>query len=274
MSDIWSILIEFLFRLTSGMALAMAITPARWVSSGFFRVHLWVLMGIQTFAALALYSRREMYAPWGEGTGWQLAGVAALAATISYVGAVLWMYDALRAGKIAIVLVALLAAIGSFGLAWPAATTTAARSTGIHLWLQGLDGLPGSLLLGGVVTAMLLGHWYLNSPGMKMEPLQRLLIFLAGALILRTFWSAGTLLAELQTRSAAEQTLQTSFLLFLVLRWLAGIVGPAGMTFLTWQTLKIPNTQSATGILYAAVILVFIGELTARLMSATSTFPL
>jgi hypothetical protein len=32
-------------------------------------------------------------------------------------------------------------------------------------------------------------------------------------------------------------------------------------------TLKVPNTQSATGILYAAVTLVFLGELTAQLLS-------
>ena len=34
----------------------MAMTPAARVTSGFFRVHLWVLMGINTLASLALYS--------------------------------------------------------------------------------------------------------------------------------------------------------------------------------------------------------------------------
>jgi hypothetical protein len=55
---------------------------------------------------------------------------------------------------------------------------------------------------------------------------------------------------------------------------LAGLVGAAVLTWLTWLTLRIPNTQSATGILYAGVILVFIGELTSRLMSVTTLFPL
>ena len=36
---------------------------------------------------------------------------------------------------------------------------------------------------------------------------------------------------------------------------------------MSWQTLKIPNTQSATGILYVAVITTFLGELTAQLLS-------
>ena len=37
----------------------MGVTPSRQVTSGFFRVHLWVLMGVQTLAALALYSRLQ-----------------------------------------------------------------------------------------------------------------------------------------------------------------------------------------------------------------------
>ena len=47
------ILLEFLFRLTFGVAAAMACTSSRDVTSGFFRIHLWVLLGVQTLAALA-----------------------------------------------------------------------------------------------------------------------------------------------------------------------------------------------------------------------------
>ena len=46
------------------------------------------------------------------------------------------------------------------------------------------------------------------------------------------------------------------------------------LIWMAWQTLKIPNTQSATGILYVAVIGVFVGELTGLLLSAESAFPL
>jgi hypothetical protein len=33
-----------------------------------------------------------------------------------------------------------------------------------------LDRITGSLVLGSVTTAMLLGHWYLNTPSMKLVP--------------------------------------------------------------------------------------------------------
>jgi hypothetical protein len=63
------------------------------------------------------------------------------------------------------------------------------------------------------------------------------------------------------------------WMLFVSLRWLAGLAGVLLMAWLTWQTLKIPNTQSATGILYAGVILAFIGELTSQLLSAQARYP-
>ena len=68
--------------------------------------------------------------------------------------------------------------------------------------------------------------------------------------------------------------MSVSWLLFVVLRWSFGLVGVLALVWMAWQTLKIPNTQSATGILYVAVIGVFVGELTGLLLSAESAFPL
>jgi hypothetical protein len=48
------------------------------------------------------------------------------------------------------------------------------------------------------------------------------------------------------------------------IRWSAGLVGVLLVGIMAWQTLRIPNTQSATGILYVGVILAFLGELTAQ----------
>jgi hypothetical protein len=81
----------------------------------------------------------------------------------------------------------------------------------------------------------------------------------------------GGLCAGLEAnRLSLTGNLTTSWLVFLSLRWLAGLIGTLGLAWMTWLTLKIPNTQSATGILYAAMILAFIGELTAQLMSSAA----
>ncbi len=254
------ILVDFLFRLTLGVAVAMGVTPSRYVTSGFFRVHLWVLMGVQTLTALALWSRPAS-ASISSVVPWQL-GCAIAAAVVSYLGAVIWMYERPTAGKGAIWTIAALALAGCVLPLSP------------PIGWQVADRVTSSLLLGLVTTAMLLGHWYLNTPTMKLEPLRQLVLLLGAAVALRAVVSGSGTWLEYTARSAAQNSAMQTWLLFLGLRWLAGIFGVLGLSWLTWQTLKIPNTQSATGILYAAVILAFIGELTSQLLSAEARYPL
>ncbi len=262
MPSLWLILVEFLFRLTFGVAVSMGLTPSRLITSGFYRVHLWVLMGLMTFASLAIWGTR----PSADQSGsWPVPLTLAIAAAVvSYVGAVIWMYEQNLAGKIAIGIVAALAIAGcqlhgfaqlQFSPPWQIA-----------------DRVSGGLVLGSITTAMLLGHWYLNTPTMKLDPLRRLIGLIAAAILVRMIVSGSGAWLE-GTRLAATDGLSQQWLLFLTLRWLAGLVSPLGLAWMTWQTLKIPNTQSATGILYAAVILAFIGELTAQLMSASAWYP-
>jgi hypothetical protein len=72
----------------------------------------------------------------------------------------------------------------------------------------------------------------------------------------------------------ASRDFSMAWLLFVALRWSFGLLGVFGLLWMARETLKIPNTQSATGILYVAVIGVFVGELTSALLSTESTFPL
>jgi hypothetical protein len=272
-SVIWQTLVEFLCRLTFGVAASMAVLPARWVTSGFFRVHLWVLMGVQTFAALAIWSLQGTERA-GSAVSWQVGG-AVVAAVVSYVGAVIWMYEAARAGKVALGIVAAAAfttCIAPFVVAGSAAGAGAAVT--MSPAVRALEVVSGGLVSGLVTTAMLLGHWYLNTPSMKLDPLKRLLVLLVAAIVVRGVISAIGAGMEGVRLSGEPGGIPSSWFLFLALRWIAGLVLPAGLTYLTWQTLKIPNTQSATGILYAGVILVFIGELCAQMLSAAARFPL
>jgi len=257
------LLIEFLFRLTFGIATAMAVTSSRQVTSGFFRVHLWLVMGLQTLAALALGSiQANSPLSWvGRGRLW----LAVAAAIGSYIGAVVWMYERPRLGKTAIVFVASCAIAAS----WLPAVVRQNKSIVLDL----ADQLTGGLVLGSVTTAMLLGHWYLNSPTMKLDPLKRLLVLMAIAVGLRAaVCLPGGVLETIRLMSSIGVSVQT-WCLFLSLRWLAGVAGVLVLGWLAWKTLKIPNTQSATGILYASVVLALIGELTSEFLSAGARYP-
>ena len=259
---LWQILLQFIFRATFGVALAMTITSPRLVTSGFYRVHLWVLMGANVFASLILFTGDQ---PVPEQVMPLLSILTPGLAIASYFGSVIWLYERPQMGQVflAIITISGLLAAG-FSQAWD-------PEAGIRLTiLMAADFVTAGLLLGSVLTAMLLGHWYLNTPSMQLAPLKRLLLLLFAALVLRMLTNGTSFLLELSL--AENWGIRTwSIISF---RWLAGLVGTLVLTVLTWQTLKVPNTQSATGILYAAVILTFLGELVSQLLGVDMHYPL
>jgi hypothetical protein len=263
------ILAQFLLRLSFGLAVGIAITSSRRVSSGYFRNNLYVMLGLTTLAAMALST-----------TSGLAAGIAAAAALLCFLGSACWLYDSKQSGSVVIWAVAgcsLLAAwMGIFGgpsdtdvvLRLPAYLPTSNPNAQRAALV--VSTATSGLVLGVTFAAMLLGHWYLNSPGMELAPLRRLITAAAVAVAIQSLVSAVGLGIEV----SAGSRVTVSWLLFVVLRWSFGLVGVAVLLWMARQTLKIPNTQSATGILYVAVIGVFVGELTGLLLSAESAFPL
>jgi hypothetical protein len=258
------ILAQFALRLSYGLALSMALTSPRKVTSGYFRNHAYVLLGLTVLATLVTFAGQA------NGMMGQYGFVVPLvAAVLSYLCSAVWLYEKHLAG---IVLLALVAASSLAG-AWldQSRIATATESTGLTAAtiLHVLDPVTGGLLLGSTIAAMFLGHWYLNTPTMELAPLQRLLKLMAVAVVARAVVCGVGLGLQWQ-----EFGLSSTDWWFVALRWAAGLVGTAVLIWMTWQTLKIPNTQSATGILYVAVIATFLGELTAGLLSAGTVYPL
>ncbi|MGC4006233.1 MAG: hypothetical protein QM811_25200 [Pirellulales bacterium] len=255
------VLTQFLYRLSAGLAGAMALTDPRKVTSGFYRNHLYVTLGLNVLAALVAWNSDPDGALYG--SRW----MATVGATLSYVGAICWLYEAAGAGRALLLGVTVVNAIGAVqtGRTFDAET---ALSTWRSLAWQ-IDPLLAAWLLGAVFTAMLLGHWYLNTPGMELAPLRRLLILGAIGCGLRGVVWLACLAAEWSAAGGVPPGWP-----FWVLHGGAGIFGTLGVLAMTWETLKIPNTQSATGILYVGVILTFLGETAGQLISQETLWPL
>jgi hypothetical protein len=69
--------------------------------------------------------------------------------------------------------------------------------------------------------------------------------------------------------TGVDGALDSTGLALFWLRWLAGLIGLPILLLMSRMTLEIPNTQSATGILYVACLAVILGELTAQLLGMT-----
>lgn len=280
-----ALLVQFLLRLTFGLALGMLLTSSRQVTSGYFRNHLYVTLGLAALAALLSFSVSP-----------DACRYALAAAICSYLGSVYWLFEKPAPGKLMLLVVTVTALLGASAqvstlsaVAGSAANTISPEDTagetvltnttvaptavwlglGSAFWSQAAV-VSSSLLLGFTMAAMLLGHWYLNTPTMELVPLRRLILAMGAAVTLQAVLSTLGLWGEI----AATGGVTLQWILFVALRWTFGLVGVAAMAWMAWQTLKIPNTQSATGILYVAVIGTFVGETMALLLSTESLFPL
>ncbi|MGE0607656.1 MAG: hypothetical protein AB7O62_11225 [Pirellulales bacterium] len=245
---------QFIYRLSFGLAAAMAVTSPRLVTSGYFRNHLYVTLGMNVLAAMVAISAPAQFSLWP----------AVAAALLSYIGSAAWLYESPRLGRLCLVLVAGVTLYGAWSSPWK--TEAEAAATSLTKALAALDVPTGGLALGVTIAAMFLGHWYLNTPTMQLQPLQRLVWLMSLAIAARGVVCLAGLAWTWQTVGPPDAT-QWSFL---AMRWLSGLVGALVLARMTWQTLRIPNTQSATGILYVAVIGTFLGELTSLLLSRGS----
>ena len=123
-----------------------------------------------------------------------------------------------------------------------------------------------ALMLGTVMSAMITGHWYLVNRRLTIQPLRVATQLFLGATVLRLMIVIAVMAAlALSGEAIAAQSAQT-LLQFSGAGWLfwlrvaIGLIGPMIFGAMIYATVKIRSTQSATGMLYAAVILVFIGE--------------
>ena len=130
-----------------------------------------------------------------------------------------------------------------------------------------------ALFLGSVVTAMLLGHWYLVEPGLSIRPFKRLTALYLGSGLLQGFVVLVSTLFGILGGPASKMALAT-YQYALIGRIGLGIFLPLSVGALVWETLKIPHTQAATGLLYVAILLVVAGELLGRYLLVTSLIPL
>ena len=128
--------------------------------------------------------------------------------------------------------------------------------------------LAGAALLGGVTNGMLLGHWYLNQPGLKPWALARLTL-----LTLAAVGASGALgLAAAGKLSTAETSgavlglpgFGDSFALAFFLIWLALIVFTGVIVWMARRCVTIRSIQSATGLFYVALLTAGVAEFLVR----------
>jgi hypothetical protein len=117
------------------------------------------VLGLATFAALLCGQALPAHA-------WLLPAAAAVTA---WMASIAWFAERTRPGIVLCVITAILLAAAT------AVVQVAADGTLTRGWAHVGVALLSGLVTGLTVHAMLLGHWYLNAPGMRVDVLRRMI---------------------------------------------------------------------------------------------------
>jgi hypothetical protein len=141
-----------------------------------------------------------------------------------------------------------------------------------------LMSLPPAITAAGVASMtglalmdMLLGHAYLTASKMTISPFRRLNLALAGAILFRIVCAVG-LVFYFNARTPLAG-LWPVHGLFILTRWLVGLLIPAVFVYMAHDCIKRRSTQSATGILYVAGVLILIGEILGLYLARQTGLP-
>ncbi len=128
-----------------------------------------------------------------------------------------------------------------------------------------LTSAASAFLMGAVSLAMLLGHAYLTHTEMTIQPLRRLAGLFAAGMIARVLLAlaVGACCVYGARTGRISPDLLRDHQLVLGLRYVVGLVIPSIFCFMVWRTVQLRATQSATGILYFGLVLIYLGELAA-----------
>lgn len=236
---------RFLFLTSIGCLGAAQIAPKRDIGGYFHRFMAWTAFGFAA-AALAVQRRPDP----------ALVGAAALAI-------VSWIAGQTSRDARALMAAGLATVVGLFLWGGP-------REIGAPA-----QGLASGAFVGSTLTAMIAGHFYLNNARLPFGILVNLcrLVLGAGATTLAVsltlFFSGDDPFGRLELMFERGAVLETMLPL---VRVLAGGVFALALAWMALSCAKIRSNQSATGILYALVGVVLIGEMASHYMTVKVGF--
>ncbi len=238
----------FALRLALGMTACLLLLPRGVVNSRYYRIQFLIVLALTGGAGVFAHDVKL----WATFLIFSGVGMA-----LALVGSLIWSLENAPYGRvfIAAAVITLTSALACLDASDPASAASPVHSA--------LVDFTSAAVLGAALSAMLMGHSYLVAPTMSLRPLMILIAALAIALGARMtidgIW--------LWTARRSLGNLDNELILMLLVRWAVGFAGVITLTWMTWRTARIRSTQSATGILYVAVIFCFLGELTGQLLS-------
>ena len=200
---------------------------------------------------------------------WMLEARSALAALFAASG--LYAYATYRDHRVAELVVGGIASVCGLAVLGSLAAVFSIPTWGFPLVLASF--VLGAIAVGAVTNGMILGHWYLVTPRLPEQPLREITGLLVVVLVVQALFIVLALL--LPHDSLPYSSVHTGILsnLFFWLRVGLGLGFPAGLAWMAYDSSGVRAMQSATGLLYLAMVLVICGEVVANGLLFVSAVP-
>jgi hypothetical protein len=239
----------FLHLMALGTAGATAFVPPKEIGKYYFKFH-------ATLVLVAVVAAVLLGKPWtGLSTGTPLSRVAQ-GVSFLFAAAVLVENMVVRASRDTVRRDALLFPV-SIGVTFVVLSTFGGREREpLQGLLLALHLLTSAAVLGTSLAAMSTGHWYLSNAKLPFEILIGLTRMFVGSLVAKGIVSG----IYIALRFSDYRRLEEFDLLVMATRVLAGIVMAFVLGLMALSCARRKANQSATGILYVAVVFVLIGE--------------
>lgn len=278
---------QFALRLICGMSIVWCVMPRDRVTSGFFRIQMFVTLGMSVLAAIAanqIPTAAEVVSstPATQAAVLQakvispsiVAWICAAIAGVSFIGSALWTLERRRGGAVAAFVISI-----TSGVTIVLANSSVDSLQTLEGTMYWLSEIATACVSGAAVSGMLLGHWYLTAPTMSTDPLNKVNVWLGIATLIRIAFAVASLILlwpNLQDmlNGVGGRMWTTTHSVWISMQWIGGMLGPLAVCVAVVKILKFKNTQAATGVLFVGVILAFIGEMTGALLRHELSLPL
>lgn len=155
-------------------------------------------------------------------------------------------------------------ALASLLGAWLIVASTTNSCTA-NCGMTAIHALGGAFLLGALTHAMVLGHWYLNQPRLPMEPLRGATRLLLGSAFLMA--GLGVATRSFLVQGAAPGSVIAFSSAGYWWTWLLLMAGVGVLGGMVSSTVRSRSTQSATGLLYVAIIPALVAQFVLNLLA-------
>lgn len=284
MFSISFILVLFMYQLSVGCVLTLAVMPLKEVDRKFYQLScglssILLMIGLG-FSLKYSFELPENFAVSPSQLG-SLPQVGLILFGL-YLALLLFTYFRLRFKKVAgaKALVRSAALLGSLALVVEGLIyRPASLYGGLKAFVMPIDFLTAAMFLGVFMLAMVFGHWYLVQ-AMPKRLLRRMTEILILILVVRILVVGGSLwvyVAEVPGGAAAVSGLMDiaqGHGMFFWQRVLTGLAIPLVLSYMIWSTARMGANQSATGLLYVGVVFVIIGEMISKYMFMMSGIPI